>query len=159
MVFIYLISTSLNGNPIYFLPGGNSGFRNEFYWLAVNMKPFHYTGVYLQWSLKNSSTVNQREFMHSPDFVSSSQQTQFEYPRHQHSETTLCIHVGLSFTNMSDLCFLCQSIRNGCRCLYMRVLGKKDKEKGTLENLVYKGDRKKLIFLNDQKVLSSISSS
>lgn len=67
-------------------PGGNSGFRNEFHWMAVNIKPFHYTVVHFQWSLKNSSTVNQRKLMHSADLVSSSLQTQFEYPRQQQSE-------------------------------------------------------------------------
>lgn len=139
----------------FFLPGGNSGLRNEFHWLAVNMKPFHYTGVYLQWSLKNSSTVNQREFMHSLDFVSSSQQTQFEYPRYQHSKTALCILVGLSFTNMSEFCFLCQSIRNGCRCLYIRV---PEKRRGNWK-ILFTRDRKKPIYLTDQKWLSSINSS
>lgn len=100
-------------------PWGISGFWHGFYRIAVNTKAFRCTAVYLQWSLKNSSTVNQREFMHSPDFVSSSQQTQFEYPRHQHSETPLCIHVGLSFTNTKESCFLCQSVRDARRCLYI----------------------------------------
>ncbi len=38
--------------------------------------------------------------MHSPDLVSSSLQTQFQYPRQQHSENALYIHVALTFTTM-----------------------------------------------------------
>lgn len=122
-----------------YLPWGNSGFLHECYWLAVNTKPFYYTAVYLQWSLKNSSAVNQREFMHSPDFVSSSQQTQFEYLRHQHSKTPLCIHVALSFTNMKELCFLCQSVRDICRCLYVsRIMFEENKRRPVALNMFEK---------------------
>lgn len=41
--------------------------------------------------------------MHSPDLVSSSLQTQFEYPRQQHSENALYIHVALTFATMKGV--------------------------------------------------------
>lgn len=49
--------------------------------------------------------------MHSRDLVSSSLQTQFEYPRQQHSENALYIHVALTFTTVEELFFLCHSIK------------------------------------------------
>lgn len=69
--------------------------------------------------------------MHSRGLVSSSLQTQFEYPRQQHSENALYIHVALTFTTMKELFFHRQSIKDDHRCLFITAtekgeLGKSD---------------------------------
>lgn len=69
--------------------------------------------------------------MHSRGLVSSSLQTQFEYPMQQHSENTLYIHVALTFTTMKELFFHRQSIKDDHSCLFItgaekRELGKSD---------------------------------
>lgn len=62
--------------------------------------------------------------MQSPDLVSSSLQTQFEYPRQQHSENALYIHVALTFAIMKGMFFLCQSIKDNQGRLYLTARGK-----------------------------------
>lgn len=64
--------------------------------------------------------------MRSPDLVSSSLQTQFEYPRQQHSGNALYIHVALTLATMKGLFFLCQSIRDNQGCLYITATEKGD---------------------------------
>lgn len=120
-------------------PGGNSGFRNEFYWIAVNIKPFHYTVVYLQWSLKNSSTVNQRKLMHSADLVSSSLQTQFEYSRQQRREKKCITHSCCPYFHCHEWVVLPLPVNQGQQGMFVHHSSRKKKE------IWYTGNRMRLI--------------
>lgn len=81
-MLIYLIKSVLSGNP--FLSTSRE-FRTHLSRLdRRHHQTFHYTIVYLQWSLKDSSTVSQREGAYTPpSFHFLLPRKQSEYPGQQ----------------------------------------------------------------------------
>ena len=104
-------------------PGGNSGFRNEFYWIAVNIKPFP-----LYSSLP---PVISEEFINSQSKgVYAQPWFGFLFPcKHNlntqgNNRVKKCIIHSCCpyFHTMKGLFFLCQSIKDNWGCSYITAL-------------------------------------